>query len=417
MLYSFSTRPMRTCLKILGLLLLSTVATGAVADPQTRHEPLFGITHKHRIPESNRVFDEIRNLILERYYSTSLTEDILYQAAINGMLRHISPPRNRNLARLWIPDEYRRIADSLKGVRLSIGIKSSFDNGDGSLTITGITPDSPADGLLQPLDRILRINGDSLKGKKVAEVEKLLEGAEEEMLTLKVVRDIEVLDVEITHRRHKISDLKSSILPNKTAYLVIRKISKDISAELKRTLEDYRSMGIHRAIIDLRGNSGGVFIEGLRLAELFLPEKSILLRALRRPGNIQNFVSSNPVPFKTDLVLLVDNKTASSSEIFAAAMQAHKAALIVGTSTYGKATMEETFTLSNEYRLKFIIGAMYSPLGVSWQGKGLFPDFYMDQDPASLAELAELPSEQRMRKDRQLAAGWKLLRQAVGDEQ
>ncbi len=407
---------MRTCLKAVGMLLLSTAIIGVAAGqeaPVAKHRPLFDISSKRQIPEAHRVFDEVRELLLEKYYSTNLTEGVLYQAAINGMLRHVSPPQDRNLARMWLPDEYQRIVDTLKGVRLSIGIKSSFSKSDGSLTVTNVTPGSPADGVLQPLDRIMRINGVSLKEKQPNTIERLLEGTSGEKLTLKIVRDIEVLDVEIAHRRYKVANLISSVLPNETAHIVIRKITKDISADLKQTLEEYRSTGIHQAIIDLRGNSGGVFIEGLRLAELFLPAKSVLLRTLRRPNNIQNYVSSNPAPLKMDIVLLVDKKTASSSEIFAAAMQSHKAAPLLGTSTYGKATMEETFTLSNNYRLKFIVGALYTPLGASWQGKGLTPDFYVDQNPDSLAELTDLSPEQRMQKDRQLAIGWKLLQREV----
>ena len=122
-------------------------------------------------------------------------------------------------------------------------------------------------------------------------------------------------------------------------------------------------------------------------------------------------MSSNAEPLQLDVVMLINKKTASASEIFATAMKAHGAAQLVGTSTYGKATLEETFELKNGFWAKFIVGAMYDPRGRSWYKSGVVPDFYIDQDVDLHAKLEPLGAQQRLAKDLQLNAAWRLLKE------
>ena len=133
--------------------------------------------------------------------------------------------------------------------------------------------------------------------------------------------------------------------------------------------------------------TGGVFAEALRTAELFLPAKSIILRTLQQEANLQNYISSNPSPFDFDLAILVNQKTASSAEILAGALQDHGKGVVIGTKTFGKGVIEKTFTLENEFRVKFITAAMLTPKGRSWDAKGILPDFLVEQDEKILKSL------------------------------
>ena len=393
---------------LIGYFLFSATCWGDTGAP--RQTPLFPVSLQESLPQPAATFEEIRQLILSRYYSTSISEEALYSAAIKGMLAHISPPDNPSLAALWSPDEYQRILDNLKGVQVSIGLKSKFDLADGSLTITEVMPGSPAVGRLRELDRILRIDGQSLKGKRVSQLNSLMQGDAGTSIVLTVVRDITVLDILLTRQQFELQNLQAIMLPDDIALISVKKISADISKQLQRVLSDVVARDIQRVIIDLRANTGGLFLEGLRLAELFLPNKSILLRTLKNPEKIENYVSSNAKPLQLEVVMLINKKTASASEIFATAMKAHGVAQLVGTSTYGKATLEETFELQNGFRTKFIVGAMYSPRGRSWFKSGVLPDFYVDQDIDLHAKLESLTAQQRLAKDLQLNAAWRLLK-------
>lgn len=391
-------------------LALVACAFGAGAEmSDSRNKPLFPVAAKHDIQDAERTFEEIRALILENYYTDAITERDLYWAAIQGMLEHISPPKDPERATLWSAEEYERVLNALKGVQVSAGIKSSFNQTDGSLTVTDIYPNSPADGVVRPLDRILRINGEKLLGKPVSEIDALLNGKPGETVVLTLVRDIQTLDVSLTFRSYKAENIEVAVLPGETVYVNIKNISRDISVEVRDALVPLRESGLRKLVIDLRGNAGGVFNEGLKLAEIFLDAKTPVLHTLQRGDRVQTFVSGNSAPMDFELALLVDGKTASSSEIFAGALQANGRARLVGNPTFGKATVEKTFTLRNQYRVKFIVGAMYTPGGKSWHETGLQPDVTVEEDAVRLAKISRLTIEDRLRNDRQLSAAWQLL--------
>jgi carboxyl-terminal processing protease len=200
-----------------------------------------------------------------------------------------------------------------------------------------------------------------------------------------------------------------TILPNDTAYVELRKITANMADDLNKELTALQDKKITRLIIDLRNNTGGVFLDSLKIAELFLPEKGVLLRTLSRSDTPQNYVSSNKNPFNFTTAILVNKNTASSCEIITSALQDSKKAIVIGTHTYGKAVFDKTFTLENQYRVKFISGAMFTPLGKSWQTKGLLPDFAVDQDDTTYQALMKLTPTDRLQKDVCLLTGYKLI--------
>jgi len=199
------------------------------------------------------------------------------------------------------------------------------------------------------------------------------------------------------------------MLTDTIALVEIKKFTADMSKKLKVELTKLKDKGFKGLIIDLRNNTGGVFVESLRIAELFLQEKRILLRTLQRKTKLQNYVSVNKEPFEFDVAILVNPQTASSAEILASALQDQEKALIIGTRTYGKGVFEKTHALKNEFRVKFITGAMYSPKGRSWQGKGITPDFLVEQDEKTLGTLLKMEVKQRFHKDVAMITAYKLL--------
>lgn len=378
------------------------------AEPEKSVPPLFSVELAEEFPHPRETFDEARKLILDHYYSSTIDEAALYRGAIDGMLRLISPPHNRELSRMFSPDQYEQFADALTGTQSTIGAKLTFNRDDGSLTVTEITPGSPADGVLQVHDRIMRIGGSPLKGLSQDGLNRLLDGPPGTQLQLTVVRDIQVLDLPVVKDRFKTRNLLSEELPDGVRYLRIKRFYQGLAADLMGQLQA-GAQPVQRLIIDLRGNPGGVFAEGLRSAEVFIGEKGVLALTQQRPNKVQRYVSANPAAVEVKAVVLVDKQTASSAEILAAALRDHGMAQLVGTATFGKASLERTFLLQNGYRMKFIIAAMYSPRGTSWFGKGLLPDFHVET-AKPLEQLDRLSAAARLQQDLPLATAWKLLR-------
>ncbi len=372
--------------------------------------PLFPISIDDELEDPRALFEEVKDLILQNYYSSELSEEDLYWAGIKGMLRHISPPENPELSTIWTAEEYEKILNSLKGVDVSLGITTTFDSNTGSLTITRIETNSPAKDTLQVHDRILRVDGKSLKGSSVPEINKLMDGPEGSSVTFTINRDIEVFDVSLTRKSFDVNNLVVSLIPARSVALVeIRKVYLGLSEELERELTSLRDIGIKDIILDLRHNSGGVLNEGVKVANLFLSPNNIILRTLARSTDKKPIVADKADSFKFNLILLIDEKTASASEIIAVAFQDHKRATIIGTKTFGKGVIETTYTLSNDYRVKFITNAMYSPAGKSWQAKGVLPDFLVEQNDNSYRALSRLPIENRISRDIYLITALKLL--------
>ena len=397
------------CFLFLFVFVFSVASAGRCLAKETLFRPLFSVKIEHEFPTARDTFEEVRELVLKHYYDENITEEALYWAAIQGMLRHISPPEHPELGKIWLEKEYDQVRNKRLGVQVSLGIKSSFNTNDGSLTVLEVFPDSPAESILKPLDRILRINSESLKGKSVTEVNELLRGEEETEITLTLNRDIQIFDVTLTFKKFETQNLIVSKLTETVGLVEIKKFTADMSKKLREELEKLEKEGIKGLIIDLRNNSGGVFIETLRIVELFLPEKRILLKTFQRETKMQNYVSVNKMPFTFKISILTNKNTASAAEILAASLQDHQKALIVGVRTYGKAVFEKTFTLKNKYRVKFITGAMYSPKGASWQSKGLTPDFLVEQDDKTLEALFKMMTQERFRKDVAMITAFKLL--------
>ena len=355
------------------------------------------------------IFEEVKSLILENYYSEELTEKDLYWASIEGMLRHISPPENPDLARIWTPDEYQEILNSLKGEDISLGIKTTFNPNDGSLTVNSISPGSPADGKLETYDRILKINDTLLMGRTTKQVNELLEGPEDSEVRLTVNRGPEIFNLTVVRKKYKVDLLRVFKIPQQTALIEIKKIYDGLSDELARELELLKEQNIRRLIIDLRNNSGGVLNEGIKTANLFLEDRNIILRTMSKSDkSARPIVASSEKFYNFELIILINGNTASASEIIASALQEHNRATIIGNKTYGKGVIETTYKLPSDYRVKFITSAMYSPSGKSWQSKGVLPDLLVEQNDEVYERLSALEVTQRIRKDIFLITAYKL---------
>jgi carboxyl-terminal processing protease len=396
---------------MLRVCLVVMLCAGAlVAEEKEPQKPLFVVDLEHEFPDALTAFEEARKLILENYYTITVDEDALYWAAIEGMLRHVSPPESPELGKLYKPEVYKEVEQGLKGVKVSIGIKSSFDANDGSLTVTEIDPGSPAEGVLQPRDRIMRIDDKPLKGLAVSDIDALLQGEVGTELALTLVRDISIETYVLTRAEYAANNLIATIIENKVGLLELRKVTANMSKQVAEELEKLKAKGIKKLLLDLRSNTGGVFIESLRIAELFLPAKTVLLRTLKHDDKVQNYVSSTEEPYEFEIITLVNENTASSAEIIVAALQDAGVARVVGKKTYGKGVFEKTFKMENDFRVKFIIGAMYSPKGKSWQSKGVLPDFAVEQELKTLTALRKHSVTTRMQKDVPLITAYKLLK-------
>lgn len=307
----------RVVFTVLAFLFL--IRSPAAEEPK-RTPPLYPVALPEGFPQGREAFEKAKELILKNYYSPTVTEEALYWAAIRGMLRHISPPMDPEMAKLLRPEDYKQFREMIA--------------------------------------------------------------------------------------RPKI---KFSELPGRVGLLEVGIISERASEEVRELLDRFRKGGGGSLIVDLRNNPGGVFDETLRLINLFLPEKKVALRMVTREKPRQVYATSGTGHFEFPMAVLVNGQTASSGEMFAAAMKDHRRARIVGSKTYGKSMVEHTYPLPNRYRIRFATGVMYGPLGKAWQSVGLEPDLAVDQDAATYEKTAKREPAGRLRDDKPLRAAYDFL--------
>ena len=383
------------------------------ANEQELTPPLFSTKLGFDLESAPEVFNEVRELILARYYSPELTEQALYWAAIKGMLRHISPPAAPTQGRIWTAEQYQRVLDSLVGRQKSLGVKSHFDPNDGSLTVTHVTRGSPADGRLQIRDRIMRIDGQRLIGGNLGEIESRLNAPAKGEVSLTVVRDIQVIQLTLAPTEHNVPSLESGLLDERTAYLRVTRMTAGVAERAIERLKPWITQGVNNIVLDLRGNEGGVFIEGLRLAELFLSVNTPMLNIVREGKTAQRFVSGNDNPLNINIALLTNKGTASAAEMTIAALVFAGRASSFGEATYGKGIMEQTFTLQNQMRVRFIVGAMYTPTGSSWNDRGIKPTHEVPAKKGQVNQWLALNLSERSKTDTQLRRAWEHLRRST----
>lgn len=374
-----------------------------------QQQPLFNVAIE-RPGDSKATLEQVKKLILEHYYYEGITEDDLNWAAINGMLQHISPPESPDLAHLWTDEEYEKILNSLRGVKVTMGFKSTFNSGDGSLTVTSLVEGSEAEKSLRTNDRILRIDNQPLLGKSITDVNQLLDGELGQSSLLKVIRDIDVFDVTLTRDSLKVKNLIVTEIPNRAAAMIeLKKITVGMADELRESISQLTSKGIQKIILDLRNNTGGVLNEGVDIARLFMKKNDIVLRTQSRSKGVSNYVADVDQFHNLSIIVLINENTASAAEIIASALKDHDRAVLVGKKTFGKGVIETTFRLENEFRLKFITNAMYSPKGKTWQTTGLLPDYFIDQSQDNYSQTSSMDILDRIRYDLHVSTALKLL--------
>ena len=145
---------------------------------------------------------------------------------------------------------------------------------------------------------------------------------------------------------------------------------------------------------------------------LFRSEKdAVLIYTTSASEGAKRYISTNQSPYDLSIAVLVNGGTASAAEAAAAALASRKRAHIVGSKSFGKATAEGTYTLSNEMRVRFIIRAMFAPQGLSWNERGIAPEVRVDASGAELTQWLGQPLERRVKNDKQLRIAWQMLRQ------
>lgn len=342
-------------------------------------------------------FSKVLNLV-QQYYVEEVNIKKLIYGAIKGMLRELDPHTN-----FLPPDVFKDFETETSGEFGGLGIEISIQSG--VLTIISPIEDTPAwIAGIKPGDKVIAIDGVSTKNLSLIEASQLMKGKKGQKVVLKIVRDSEDApkDIEIVRGSVKIQSVKYTDLEKGYAYIKITSFIENTSKDLDKVIENHKKKygKIEGIVLDLRKNPGGLLEQAVKVSDMFLKD-GVIVSTIGRNAKDKEVTSATKKGLYTEapLVILVNEYTASASEIVSGALQDNKRALIVGSRTFGKGSVQSVIKLGDGSGLKLTVARYYTPSGVSIQAEGIKPDIEIeDVDPEAFSK-AIIKSKATREKD------------------
>lgn len=335
--------------------------------------------------EELRLFSEVFHQIRSNYVK-EVSDQQLLQYAIEGMLNGLDPHS------AWLDKEaFLSLDEMTKGEFAGIGIEV-MQEGD-TLRIISPIDNTPAQkaGILAG-DILIQIDDKSLKGLSLNESIELMRGSKGSPVSLTLLRENERKPIEITLKRDiiKIESVRSKLINQHYGYLRIAQFQNNTAADAKQHLDNIvknTDNQLRGLIIDLRNNPGGVLTAAIQLSDLFIKQGLIVYTEGRHKENREDFFATGKGEFTNlPIVVLINSGSASASEIVAGALQDHRRALILGSKSFGKGSVQTILPVPNNNAIKLTTALYYTPLGRSIQAEGITPDILAKQ--ATITEQA-----------------------------
>ncbi|MDO8535873.1 MAG: S41 family peptidase, partial [Candidatus Omnitrophota bacterium] len=279
-------------------------------------------------------------------------------------------------------DEYKELTSEARGEFGGIGIEITMK--DGILPVITPMAGTPAESAgIKPGDKIVRINGGTTKNMRLSEAVKIMRGEPGTQIILTVWREKEekVFDVSIKRANIKINSIKDAcLIEGKIGYIRLVEFQEKCARELETALKKLEGEGMDSLILDLRNNPGGLLESAIDVSEKFIPKDEIIVSTKSR-SSAQNVVyrSKGILTHPSwPLIVLVNEGSASASEIVAGAVQDNKRGVILGAKTFGKASVQTVIPLKDNSALRLTTAHYFTPSGKSISKQGVVPDVAVD---------------------------------------
>jgi len=323
-------------------------------------------------------FANILHLVKENYVEEVDTEKAI-QGAIKGMLTTLDPHSS-----FLKPDDFKELQVETQGSFTGIGIEITMR--EGILTVVSPIEGTPAfKAGLKAGDRIIEIEGEPTKDLSLMEAVKKLRGPKGTKVTISIHRQgwSSLKQVTIVRDVIPIHSVKSRMLEKGYGYVRISNFQANTTRDFKGALKELEKQAkLKGLILDLRNNPGGLLDQAVNIADVFIDQGTIV--STRGRIKEQNYVynaKDDNGRYNFPLVVLVNEGSASASEIVAGALQDHKRAVILGVQTFGKGSVQTIIPMNDGSGLRLTTARYYTPSGTSIQAKGITPDVWVEDEP------------------------------------
>lgn len=315
--------------------------------------------------------DQINGLIENYYlYEDEIDEDALIDGIYSGYASALGDPYTE----YYDKEETQALLETTSGEFSGIGATMSMGVDSGEITIVNVYKDSPADKAgLQEGDILYQVDDKETAGEDLDTVVSWIKGEQGTDVTLHVLRNGEEIEATATRDIIEIQTVDYEMKDGQIGYIAVSEFDDVTYEQFKTALDDLEAQGMQGLVIDLRGNPGGNLSTVTDMLKLLLPEGTIV-STKDKYGNTEEITCDGSNEFTKPLAVLVNQYSASASEIFSGAIQDYGIGQIVGMTTYGKGVVQQLMDLGDGTYLKITIAEYYTPSGRSINGVGVEPD-------------------------------------------
>ena len=321
--------------------------------------------------------DQINGLIENYYlYGDEIDEDALIDGIYSGYASALGDPYTE----YYDKEETQALLETTSGEFSGIGATMSMGVDSGEITIVNVYKDSPADKAgLQEGDILYQVDDKETAGEDLDTVVSWIKGEQGTDVTLHVLRNGEEIEATATRDIIEIQTVDYEMKDGQIGYIAVSEFDDVTYEQFKTALDDLEAQGMQGLVIDLRGNPGGNLSTVTDMLKLLLPEGTIV-STKDKYGNTEEITCDGSNEFTKPLAVLVNQYSASASEIFSGAIQDYGIGQIVGMTTYGKGVVQQLMDLGDGTYLKITIAEYYTPSGRSINGVGVEPDVEVEYE-------------------------------------
>lgn len=337
--------------------------------------------------EDLKIFTEVLSIVKKNYVEEVKIKDMVY-GAIRGMLSSLDPHSG-----FLSPEAYKEMQVDTKGEFGGLGIQIGIK--DGVLTVIAPIEDTPAyNAGIKAGDKIIKINGEPTKDMGLQDAVNKMRGQKGTSVVITIMREgwKETKDFTIVRDIIKVKSVKSKVIEENIGYVKINQFQERTASDLEAALSNLEQQHITSLIIDLRNNPGGLLNSAVEVSGQFLPAGKVVVFIKGRSGEKTEYrtegeKAAEPGKEKTKLfntipmIVLVNQGSASASEIVAGALKDWSRAVILGVQTFGKGSVQSVIPLSDGSGLRLTTARYYTPKGISIQSTGITPDIVLKVEP------------------------------------
>ena len=329
----------------------------------------------------NGKMTEIQRYI-DKYFLDDIDESKMQDSICKGMVDGLGD----TYAAYYNEDEYKDMQEKTSGNYCGIGAYVSQSATDGAISVVQPIKDSPAEKVgLKSGDIISEVDGKSIEGMDLTAVVSKMKGEAGTKVKITVIRKNHKKEFTIVREEIHSQTVASEMLDNKIGYIAVSSFEEVTKQQFRDALEKLENEGEKSLIIDLRNNGGGLLSTAVDMLDRMLPE-GVVVYTKDKEGNKEEYSSTAKESFDKPVVILVNENSASASEVFSGAMQDYKKGTLVGTTTFGKGIVQTVFNLQDGTALKLTTSKYYTPKGRNIHGTGLKPDISVALDQKTFTQ-------------------------------